>query len=80
MKRIILAALALSALVGAVIVPAAGAATLGINFGNVSLGFSDGYWDNNHRWHKWGRGELARYRTVHRDTYHAWRHDDRNHR
>jgi hypothetical protein len=79
MKRIILAAMAVSALVAIGNAPVASAATLGFNFGNVSLGFSDGYWDNNHRWHNWRRGELARYRSEHRDTYHAWRHNDRRH-
>ena len=75
MKRIILAAVALSAFVGA----ANAAPAIRFDFGNVSLGYSDGYWDNAHKWHSWRRGELARYRTEHRDTYHGWRHDDKRH-
>jgi len=79
MKRIILAAVAMSAIAAIANAPAAGAATLSFNFGNVAMGYSDGYWDNGHRWHAWRRGELARYRAEHRDSYHAWRHNDRRH-
>jgi hypothetical protein len=79
MKRIILAAIAMSAFVAAANVPAASAATLSFNFGNVAAGFSDGYWDNGHHWHSWRRGELARYRAEHRDHYSNWRHNDRRH-
>jgi len=79
MKRIILAALVLSAVAAVANAPAAGAATLSFNFGNVAMGYSDGYYDNGHHWHAWRRGELARYRTEHRDNYHGWRHNDRRH-
>ena len=79
MKRIILAVLAASAFVAAANAPAAAAPTIRFDFGNVQLGYSDGYWDNGHKWHAWRRGELARYRAEHRDTYHAWRHNDRRH-
>jgi hypothetical protein len=80
MKRMLLAALAVSTLVGVANVPAASAAGIRFNFGNVSMGFSDGYWDNSHRWHNWRRGEAARYRAQYHDSYHAWRHNDRRHR
>jgi hypothetical protein len=77
MKRMLLAALAVSTLVGVANVPAASAAGISINFGNVATGYSDGYWDSGHKWHAWRRGELARYRTEHRDTYHSYRHNDK---
>ena len=24
-----------------------------LSFGSVAFGYSDGYWDNGHRWHRW---------------------------
>jgi hypothetical protein len=60
---------------------AADAAGIGFNIGNVSVGFNDGYWDNSHHWHRWAhRGDMERFRDTHRENYHEWRHDDRNHR
>jgi hypothetical protein len=78
MKNTLKIALAAALLIGSV--EAGSAATVGFNIGNVSLGFSDGYWDNSHHWHRWAhRGDLERYRTAHHESYHAWRHDDRRH-
>jgi hypothetical protein len=58
----------------------ANAARVGFNIGNVSLGFSDGYWDNGHHWHRWAhRDDAARFRAAHAEMYHEWRHDDRHH-
>jgi hypothetical protein len=79
MKRIILAAVAASAFFAAANVPVVAAPSIHFDFGNVSLGYSDGYWDNGHKWHAWRRGELAAYRNEHRDNYHAWRHNDKHH-
>jgi hypothetical protein len=49
----------------------------------VAFAYQDGYWDRDHRWHRWGRGEAAWYRAHYRDHYYGWRHDrdrrDRNH-
>jgi hypothetical protein len=72
--------LALSLLIGSAAIGSASAASVGFNIGNVSLGFSDGYWDNDHHWHRWAhRGDLAAYRNAHAENYHAWRHDDKRH-
>jgi hypothetical protein len=50
------------------------------DFGNVALGYSDGYYDNGHRWHRWAhRGDGDHYRSMHADNYHEWRHNDRHH-
>jgi hypothetical protein len=50
------------------------------DIGNVSVGYTDGYWDNQHHWHHWAhRADAAHYRAAHGDQYHAWRHDDPNH-
>ena len=74
--KIALAAALLAGSVGT----ADAAVGIGFNLGNVSVGFSDGYWDSNHHWHKWARrADMERYRTAHADSYHEWRHDDRNH-
>jgi hypothetical protein len=74
--KIALAAALLAGSVGT----ADAAVGIGFNLGNVSVGFSDGYWDNNHHWHRWAhRADLERYRSAHGDSYHEWRHDDRHH-
>ena len=79
MKRIILAAMAISTIAIAANAPVASAATIGFNIGGVALGYSDGYWDQGHRWHHWRRGELERFRHERANDYHGWRHDDRRH-
>ena len=79
MHKILKIALAAALLAGSV-GTADAAVGIGFNLGNVSVGFSDGYWDNNHHWHRWAhRADLERYRSTHGDSYHEWRHDDRHH-
>ena len=49
-----------------------------INFriGEVAIGYSDGYWDRDHRWHEWRREEDRRaYRAAKEAEYHEWKHD-----
>jgi hypothetical protein len=79
MKNIVKIALAASLLIGTA--GAANAAVgIGFNLGNVSVGFSDGYWDNSHHWHRWAHhGDAERFRHDHAAMYHEWRHDDRHH-
>lgn len=80
MKNSLNIALAAALLIGTVGVSVSNAATVGFNIGNVSLGFTDGYWDNSHHWHRWShRSDMERYRTAHQESYHAWRHNDRRH-
>jgi len=51
------------------------------DFGNVTLGYSDGYYDRDHRWHRWAhRADMQRWQHDHGDMYHGWRHNDRRHR
>ena len=57
----------------------ANAATVAIDFGNVSVGYADGYRDTNNGWHSWRTADASRYRQAHGDQYHAWRHDDPKH-
>lgn len=59
----------------------ASAAGFAIDFGNVAIGYSDGWYDHDHHWHRWHDMREARYyRDHHRHSYYGWRHDDRHHR
>ena len=83
MRKILTSAAFALALAGASVgatATANAAVGIGFNIGNVSLGFSDGYWDNSHHWHRWAhREDAAAFRAAHADMYHEWRHDDRRH-
>lgn len=57
----------------------ANAAIVAIDFGNVSVGYADGYRDTNNGWHSWRAADAGRYRKAHGEQYHAWRHDDPKH-
>ena len=57
----------------------ANAATVAIDFGNVSVGYADGYRDTNNGWHSWRAADASKFRKAHADQYHAWRHDDPKH-
>lgn len=53
-----------------------GSAAISLNFGNVAFAYSDGYWDNNHRWHRWSNvNEQRRYQKHHHRSYNNHRHD-----
>ena len=57
------------------------AVTVRFDMGNVKMGYTDGYYDNDHRWHRWRRhADLDAWRQAHADAYHEWRHNDRRHR
>ena len=58
-------------------------AAVGVSFdiGNVAVGYSDGYYDNDHHWHRWAHhADATHYRAAHADQYHTWRHNDPKHR
>ena len=86
MKHIVRGALIAFALAGVPIVasvPAVAAVDFSITLGNAAFGYSDGYWDRDHRWHAWRNREEAEYfRTHFGEHYAAFRHDhdrkDRN--
>ena len=47
-----------------------------ISLGNVAFGYSDGYWDRDHHWHKWhNRHEAEAWRAANADHYYAYRHN-----
>jgi hypothetical protein len=74
-------ALAAALLLGTVgTVGAANAAVIGFDIGNVAIGYSDGYYDGGHHWHKWAHhSDMVAYQHAHGDGYHEWRHDDKHH-
>ncbi len=74
----IAAALAIATLAGTNLASAAGVT---FDIGNVAVGYSDGYYDSDHNWHRWAHAADARhYRAAHKDQYHTWRHDDPKHK
>lgn len=75
--KYMLAALALGASVE-MTQPARAQVAFGFNFGNVQMGYSDGYYDRYNRWHYWQSPRHADYwRRNYYRSYHNWRHDDR---
>jgi hypothetical protein len=59
------------------VLPASSADAFRFSFdaGNVRLGYTDGYWDNGHKWHKWRNGREAReFQNQYHDRYVADRH------
>lgn len=58
-----------------------GGAAISLNFGNIAFGYSDGYWDNSHRWHRWSNAnEQRRYQKQRGKHYDNHRHDqDKDH-
>jgi hypothetical protein len=67
-------ALAGTAFIGSNTAEARSAITIG--FGNVAIGYRDGYVDNNHNYHRWQhRADYVSYRGQHGSQYHDWNHD-----
>jgi heme-degrading monooxygenase HmoA len=43
---------------------------ISFSFGDVAIGYRDGYWDNGHRWHNWRNNrDRDGYRRDHGDNY-----------
>jgi hypothetical protein len=54
-------------------------AAVHVNFGNVSVGYRDGYQDNHHRWHHWRQSDAAAYRNHSQQNYRDMNYrDDHN--
>ncbi len=46
------------------------------SLGNVAFGYRDGYWDNDHAWHKWRNNRDYRsYRGHQGGSFHNWNHN-----
>jgi hypothetical protein len=47
-----------------------------VDLEGIAFGYSDGYWDNGHRWHKWHRSsDMRAYRDRNGSNYHNYQHD-----
>jgi len=61
----------------------AGSVSFTISLGDVGMAYSDGYYDQNRRWHRWrNHRERDWYRHNHRDSYFSMTHTrdrDSNH-
>ena len=67
---------ALATLPLTVTLPAAARAGVTVDFGNVAVGYRDGYRDQNHRYHRWThRQDAVTYRTQYHDNYRDMNHD-----
>ena len=79
MKLLLKSALIAIAVAGAPAImsaPASAAFDFSISLGNAAFGFSDGYWDRDHRWHAWRNRDESRYfRTHYPEHYYSYRHD-----
>ncbi len=74
MKTMIRAVL-ISAALG-IAVPAVAQVGISLNFGDVAIGYRDGYWDSHHRWHRWAHADDWRqYQRAHPEHYHDYTHD-----
>lgn len=46
------------------------------DFGNVAVGYQDGYWDNRRTWHQWSDDRQRQtYRDYRGNRYSDWNHD-----
>ena len=76
LKTTIFAIAAFTAIVSANVAAARPAIT--VDFGNVGIGYRDGYMGNDHSFHRWEhRNDYVSYRSGHRGQYHDWNHDRR---
>jgi hypothetical protein len=63
----------------AVTVPAMARSSVTVDFGNVSIGYRDGYYDRDHHYHRWARHDATAYRAQYQQSYRDMNHDrDRN--
>lgn len=52
-----------------------GGISFSITLGNVGIAYSDGYYDQNRRWHRWRNNQERNwYRQNHRDSYFPMSH------
>lgn len=50
--------------------------TVAVGNGGVAFGYSDGYWDQSHKWHNWENKSAAdRFRAENKDHYYDSKHD-----
>ena len=59
--------------------PAAAAVDFSVSLGNAAFGYSDGYWDRDHRWHAWRSRDEQRYFQSHYGEHYVNSRHDRDH-
>ena len=64
----------------AVAAPAVARTGVTIDFGNVGIGYRDGYYDHGHKYHRWHQRDAAAYRYQYHDNYRDMRHNRDHHR
>lgn len=53
-----------------------GGTVVAFDFGTVRYGYSDGYWDNGHQWHRWNNdADMQAFRSRPGVEYRDWHHD-----
>jgi hypothetical protein len=83
MKSLIQAALLVSAfalLPLASSVPSEARPTVTVDFGNVAVGYRDGYRDQKQQYHRWAHKDAQAYRAQHSENYRDMNHDKDTHR
>jgi len=64
----------------AVVPPAQAGVGVTLDFGDVALGYQDGYYDSHHRWHHWAHpDDYKAYGHAHPEHYHDYGHDRDEH-
>jgi len=76
-RTLVLAAFAAGLAYGAVAPgPALAAVSITVNPDAIAFGYSDGYWDREHQWHRWpSRADAQWYRSHYKQHYYTHRHD-----
>jgi hypothetical protein len=60
--------------------PAFAGVGISLDFGDVAIGYRDGYYDSGHRWHRWHHAnDYQAYSHAHPEHYNDWGHNDRHH-
>jgi hypothetical protein len=60
-------------------VPSEAKTTVAIDFGNVAVGYRDGYRDQNQKYHRWAHKDAEAYHTQHSENYRDMNHDRDHH-
>lgn len=64
----------------AAVPPAQAGVGVTLDFGDVAIGYRDGYYDSHHHWHHWRHdNDWQAYRDAHPDHYHDWGHREHHH-
>jgi|SRR3954462_7799983 hypothetical protein len=83
MRKFLKPALIVLGTIGAPVIataPAMAAVDFSVSLGNAAYGYSDGYWDRDHRWHAWRNRDEARYFRDHYGEHYVDARHDRDRR